>query len=472
MARMLFLQVQQFAYPGLYYLCGALRSAGHQYEVIASNRPERVFDTITRFQPDLIGFPTMTGLHKEILQMAWEIKKKFPRNNIILGGIHPTLFPNSIRDEHIDFICRGEGERPLVLLLEAIASGQTSFAIPNISYKRGDEIIHNDMQQLVDPMDSLPFPDYTIYRNAPVIASDTFPMVFMTRGCPFSCTYCHNSNQKKIYRGLGKYVRSFTVDRVLDEVKAACEAYPGARAIMLGADTIGNDMLWLRELLMRYRERFDIPYACLVRPELITEELVLLFKNTNCHMVAFGIESGSERVRRELLHRRYSNKQIIDAAVCLKKHGIGFRTYNIVGFPTETREEMLETLDLNLRINPDFPWCSIYTPYPETALAEFSVAHGYLEKNFSYDNVPTSFFNDTILRNVDRKFILNLHSFFQLAVLMPFFASFLRWLMRFPPNGLYRTIFKVVYAYTSLRSERRTLFSFLKLAFANRRLFK
>jgi anaerobic magnesium-protoporphyrin IX monomethyl ester cyclase len=177
-------------------------------------------------------------------------------------------------------------------------------------------------------------------------------------------------------------------------------------------------------------------------------------------------------VRRELLHRRYSNKQIIDAAGLLKKHGISFRTYNIIGFPSETQEEMLDTLGINLQIRPDYPWCSIFTPYPETILAEYSIAEGYLDKNFSYDNVPTSFFNDTILMRIDRNFILNLHSFFQLAVLMPVLMPFLRLLMRFPPNALYRMLFKVVYSYTSLRSEKRSLLSFLKLALANRRLFK
>jgi radical SAM superfamily enzyme YgiQ (UPF0313 family) len=470
--KILFIQLQQFAYPGLYYLAGALRASGHRYELIATNRSERMCEAIARFQPDLIGFPAMTGIYKEILQKASDIKERFPGSKIIIGGIHPTLYPDSIRDSSIDFICRGEGERPLVRLLEALVSGAKSFAIPNISYKRGDETVHNDMEPLADPVDSLPFPDYSIYRNVPVIASDTYPMVFMTRGCPFSCTYCHNSNRKKIYRGLGKYVRSFGVERVLDEVVAAISAYPDARAVFLGSDTVGDDMVWLEDLLTKYRIRFSLPYTCLVRPEFISEKLVLLLKATNCHMVAFGLESGSERVRRELLHRHYSNEHIIRAAALLKNHGIRFRTYNIIGFPSETPEEMLQTLDLNLRIRPDYPWCSIFTPYPETPLTEFSIAQGYLDKDFTYENIPVSFFNDTILQNVDRRFILNLHSFFQSAVLVPALSPLLRRLMKLPSNFLFRALFKAVYAYTSIRSERRSLFSFLKLAFANRWLFK
>lgn len=472
MARMLFVQLQQFAYPGLYYICGALRSSGHQYEVIATNRMAKILDHIDSFHPDLIGFPTMTGIHKDILQTTSEIKRQHPNAKIILGGIHPTLYPEVLNDPAIDFICRGEGEWPLVNLLDAIDTKTTVYDIPNISYKRDDAIILHEMRPLIDPLDNLPFPDYSIYRNVPVIASDTYPTVFMTRGCPFSCSYCHNSNQKKIYRGLGKYVRSFGIERILDEVEAAITHYPAARAVFLGADTIGNDMPWLSGLLSQYRARFTLPYTCLVRPEFISEELVRLLKSTNCHMIAFGIESGSERVRRDILQRKYSNAQLIDAAALLKKYGIGFRTYNIVGFPSETKEEMMATLNLNLKIKPDFPWCSIFTPYPETTLSDFSIAYGYLDKNFTYNNVPTSFFNDTILKNVDRNFILNLHSFFQTAILMPRMLPVVKWLMKFPPNRLYRFIFKIMYSFVSIKSERRSLASYLKLAFANRKLFR
>ena len=189
-------------------------------------------------------------------------------------------------------------------------------------------------------------------------------------------------------------------------------------------------------------------------------------------MIAFGIESGSERIRRDLLRRGYPNKQIMQAAGLLKKYGIRFRTYNIIGFPTETPAEMMETLRLNLEIKPDFPWCSIYTPYPETKLSEYSVAHGYLDKNFTYDDVPLSFFNDTVLKNVDRNFIVNLHSFFQTMVLFPSLTPLLKYLLRIPPNRVFRFLFKAVYSYVCIRSENRTVVSFLKLALANRKFFK
>ncbi len=472
MARILFVQTQSFAYPGLYYICGALKSAGHDYNVLAGNRYKIIAERIKIFNPDVIGFPCLTGMHKEVLGIASVIKKDFPHCKILLGGIHPTLFPQVINDSSVDFICRGEGEWPTCDLLGAIDSGATSFDIPNISWKNKGNVCHNEMRPLVDPLDSLPLPDYSIYSDVPAIAGDTYPIVFTTRGCPFSCTYCHNSNQREIYAGKGKYVRSPSVERILVEVEEAIFNYPKTRAVFLAADTFGHDMGWLRELLKNYHSKFDVPYTCLIRPEFINKELAELLEETNCHMIAFGVESGSDRIKRELLNRNYTNNQIVQAANLLKQHKINFRTYNIIGLPSETRDEMISTLKLNMDIGPSFPWCSIYTPYPETKLSEFCVAKGYLDKDFTYDDVPSSFFNDTVLKNVDRNFILNLHSFFQTIVLFPKLFFFIKYLLKLSHNRFYKFIFKAVYSYVCIKSEKRSVYSFLKLAFANRKFFK
>jgi len=472
MGHILFVQTQAFAYPGLYYICGALKDSGYQYNVMVSADHLSILEYIKIHRPTVVGFPCMTGMHKTVLQIAVEIKKAFPQCKTLIGGIHPTLYPEIINEQQVDFICRGEGEYPTVELLKALDEGVVDLSTKNISYKKNGTVRHNPMRQLIQPLDSLPFPDYSIYRNTSVIASDTFPMVYMTRGCPFSCTYCHNSNQRKIYRGLGKYVRNFSVDRILDEVSAALTNYSNTTAVMLGSDTLGNDMEFITNLFNGFNRRFDVPYTCLIHPEFVTENLVKLLRDTNCHMIAFGVESGSERIRKDLLNRKYSNKQIIKISKLLNQYGVKFRTYNIVGFPSETREEMLATLKLNQAIKPSFPWASIFTPYPETKLSDFAKEYDYLEKNFTYDNVPVSFFNDTLLRKVDRDFILNLHAFFQLYVLVPWLYPATKVLLSLPHNQIFRVIFKLIYSYVCIKSENRKVFSFLKLAMANRKLFR
>ena len=472
MSHILFVQSQTFAYPGLYYICGALRTAGHTYKILISENSFLVKKYISTHKPAVVGFPCMTGMHRKILEIAKGIKQDFPECLTLLGGIHPTLYPEIIDDPNVDILCRGEGEKAVVELLDSIDLGNLNYSIENLSFKIGNQIKHNPMRPLINPMDSLPFPDYSIYQDMDVLSADTFPMVYMARGCPFSCSYCHNSSQRTLYKGLGKYVRTFGVKRILDEVEAALKCYPQARAVMLGSDTLGTDLDFLTDLLTGFHRRFRIPYTCLIRPEFINEKLAKLLKKTKCHMIAFGIESGSERVRRELLNRKYTNADIINSATILKKYNIRFRTYNIIGFPSETHAEMLATLKLNLKIKPDFPWISIFTPYPGTRLAEFSINRGYLAKDFNYDHVPTSFFNDTLLKNVDRNFILNFHSLFQALVLWPFLYPVLKRFLTVKHNKLFRFVFKTVYAYTCIRSENRSVASFLGLALANRKLFR
>jgi len=467
----LFVQLQRYPYPGLYAVCGALRDAGFRYEVLVSTDRTTIADRLRTTRPDVVAFPCMTGLHRAVLRAAALVKGIDPEIKVLLGGIHPTLVPQIVEDANVDFVCRGEGEAPTVELLQRLRDGILPTDVKNISFKANGEVVHNELRPLADPLGDLPFPDYSIYRNDRVLYTDTYVHVAMARGCPFSCSYCHNSRKRELFAGLGSYVRTHSPDRILDEVEAALANHPWARAVNLATDTLGRDIAWLTDLLTRYHARFDVPYTCLIRPEFISEDLVRLLAETNCHMLAFGIESGSERVRRELLGRTYSDEQIIEAARLLKTHGVRFRTLNVIGFPTETREEMLATLDLNIRIEPDYPWCSIFTPYPVTTLADYAMEHGYLDLSFDFNDVPVSFFSDTLLRGVDRNYIRNLQAVFQTIVLAPSLRRGLEPLLALPHGRFHRMLLSTVYSAVLIRSERRSLRHMLRLGLANRKLF-
>jgi anaerobic magnesium-protoporphyrin IX monomethyl ester cyclase len=469
----LFIQLQRYAYPGMYSVCGALKEAGVRYDVLVSNEVAAIVERIRSYRPDVVAIPCMTGPHRAVLRAAALVKRTSPDVKVLLGGIHPTLVPEIIEDDHVDFLCRGEGEEPVVELMRALATGATRFDdVQNLSWKAGDEIVHNPLRPLVEPLDLLPPADYSIYRDDRVLTTDTLITIPIARGCPFSCSYCHNSKKRELFAGLGHYVRTMSVDRVLDEVEAALIHYPRATAVDLAADTLGADLPYLSELFTRYSSRFDIPYVCRVRPEFINDDLARLLADTHCHMAAFGIESGSERVRKELLGRTYSNEHILDGARLLRKHGIRFRTLNVIGFPTETREEMLSTVDINVEAKPAFPWCSIFTPYPRTELTDYAIEHGYLAADFDFDDVPISFFSDTILRGVDRDFIRNLHALFQTLVLTPSLRGALEPLLSRPHGRVHRLLFSPMYSWILARSERRSVRNILQIGIANRKMFQ
>lgn len=471
MARVLFFQNQIYAYPGVYYLCGALKATGHTYKVVAGTQAQQAVKAVREFKPHLVAMPCLTGLHLELLTIASQLKEQ-TGCKILLGGAHPTLFPQVLNHPAVDFICRGEGEQAVCDLATALENQLPTDRIGNIISKNNGQWLEGPRNPLINPLDEVPFPDYSIYKDNPVIAADTFPLVYMVRGCPYSCSYCHNSRQKELFKGLGKYYRCYSVQRALAEVDSAIENYPQARAVLFGGDTLGSNFEWMSQLVTSYSSRHSLPYICNLRPEFITEDVARLLGDTNCHMLAFGLESGSERIRKDLLGRNYSNAFIKEVTARLHRYNVPFRTYNIVGFPTESFDEMIETLQMNIDIKTKYPWCSIYTPYPATELTDYCIENGFLSDNFFYDDVPPSFFNDTILKNVDRDLILNFHSFFQIIILFPQLLPLLKPLLKKRHNRIYRLLSKVAMGYVCLRSENRSVKSLLKYAQANFRLFK
>ncbi|MGA1869807.1 MAG: B12-binding domain-containing radical SAM protein [bacterium] len=464
MAKLLIIQPQVFIYPSLFNLAGAVKHYGHDCYVLVTHDIETIEHSILNRTPDLIGFSAMTGIHKEIITMCKLIKKKFHHIPIIMGGIHPTLFPYVIYEDGIDIICRGEGEYPLVELLDRIEKKQDVSSIKNLWVKSENKVIKNELRGLVDPLDTLPLPDFSIYRHHPILSKSTYINIFLTRGCPYSCTYCHNSKKRELYNGKGKYIRSFSTGRIMKELSMLQKEFKYLNTISLGADVFGADYNFFKEIVSSYSQKFSIPYTFLIRPELIDEKRVEILSKTNCHMIGFGIESGSERVRRELLHRNYSNKKIIYIGHLLHRHKIKFRTYNMVGFPTETIDEMMSTVRINQQIKTDFPWCSIYTPYPKTELAQYCLDNNFLPDHFSFDDVNSSFHSTSILKRIHRNEVQNIHSLFQTMVKFPHAHYLLNPLIKRPYHKISRLWFYCMYGYINLQSENRTLLSLWRLA--------
>ena len=465
---MLMIQIQPYPYAGTAYLCGAAHSVGHDFELIISNDTAEIINKVNKEQPDLIGFSCMTGMHVRILELIKEIKK----NNdviIILGGPHPTFFPEIIKSYGVDIICRGEGEFALIELLNAIESRKSYFHIKNLWVKNGDKIYENELRPLVEPLDNLPLIDWSCYRG-PVMRY--FPAIaYPIRGCPFSCAYCFNERMRTMYKGLGHYIRHFSVERAIEEVKVAIKEFSTNSPLIFGSDSFGIDLPWMSEFFQRYSEITDLPFVLLLRPELATDECIEIISKHKCFSVGIGVESGSERVRKDLLNRNYSNKLLIDVAKRLHDSKIKFRTYNIIGIPGETEEEMFETILTNVLMHTDYPRPAIFSPFPGTKLTQVAIDMGYLPSDFSFDSVTQGIHSRSVLQLQDKKIIINTLHLFQTFVLFPKLLKISRFLDRIPPNPVYKLWFMFVYAVLNMKSEGRRTHEFIKFAISNRKYF-
>jgi len=467
MAKILMIQIHVAPYAGTAYLNAAAKTSGHEFILHIGDEIEGINEKIKNEAPDLIGFSCMSNFYKDILLLTKAIKKKF-EIPIILGGSHPTLFPDIINEESIDIICRGEGEFALIDILNAIENKKPYNEINNLWVKKANNIYKNDIRPLAEPLDNLPLIDWSCYENT-IIAKSSPPIAFLIRGCPYSCSYCFNAATRKMYTGKGSYIRYFSVERSILEIKQALKVFPPS-PVLFTSDSFGFNLKWTEELFTEYEKITNLPFTLLIRPELATEEVIKLLSNHNCVSVALGVESGSERVRKEILNRCYDNKLLLNVAKRLHKYNIKFRAYNLIGLPTETDEELWETIEINIKMKTDFPRAAIFTPYPDTKIVEIAKDRGYLDHDFSFENLPKSVFNGTILKNLDKNKILSTLYFFQTIIIFPKSKKFIKWVIKtIKPNALFKLFFYLIYAYLHKKSENRAFIPYIKYLISNRK---
>jgi anaerobic magnesium-protoporphyrin IX monomethyl ester cyclase len=215
------------------------------------------------------------------------------------------------------------------------------------------------------------------------------------------------------------------------------------------------DKKWLRDFVQLY-DKEELPlFTCDGRADILDEEIIRMISDAGCYCLRFGIESGNESIRRDVLKKNITNDQIISAAHMAKRYGLKFLTYNMVGIPGETIEDAFQTVELNIKIKTDFPRCSILTPYPGTKIAEKAKEDGLLDTDPNKILASAQQYQ-SIVKSRYKEQLLNIHSFFQTAVIFPWTWKFIKKLIKFPPNFLFRTWWAVVYFFVFFRSEGRT----------------
>ncbi len=454
MARVLFLQNIEFDNQGVAYISALLKSNGHTCDLLIENSPDKIAGYAKNSGFDLIAFSLMPGMQHWALKVAEHLKKELPDAPVIFGGLHPTLYPDVINQGPVDIICMGEGEFPMLELMDALDAKMDYSQIKNLWVKKDHQVVKNDMRQLIEDLDILPFPDKGLYYDRyPRLKNKKTKYLITSRGCPYECTFCYNKKLKQIFSGKGKYVRFHSPDRIIKEIRHMKDNY-SFETVHFADDNFILNRERIIHLLDKYKKSdIDLPFICLARANLLDEELVRKLKEAGCASVWFGLESGNEILREKLIKKNLTEKQIVAAARLLKKHRIKFRAYSIIGLPGETVENAFETISLNIRIKTDFPWCSIFTPYSETEIVDYAMAQGYLKDEY-LDDMSGTYFKNSLLENKEKKELENLHKFFQTCVLMPWTIPVIKVLIKLPLYPLYSIWFGIVYTYVYMKSEK------------------
>jgi len=329
------------------------------------------------FNPDIIAVSIPTNLYPFVKVMISILKQEL-NVPVIAGGPHVTALPEYVlQNEHIDMVCIGEGEEAFAELLEKMKRGLDIYDTKNIWFKKDGQIIRNDIRDLIQDLDNLPFPDKSFFYDQGCFY-DHLEMV-TGRGCPFQCTFCNIHFQRKLFSGKGRFVRRRSVSNVLAEIKMHLNLYD-IKSITFHDDTFTADIKWIEEFSDRYRKEIGIPFYCFAYPTTVNKGMINLLKNANCTNIFMGMDSGDPDVRTNLLKRPMSDDRIITSAKLIREARIHLQLSAIFGFPGETAESMWKTVRMIDRIRPEVVSGYIFYPFPKTELHEYAVEKGYLDE--------------------------------------------------------------------------------------------
>jgi anaerobic magnesium-protoporphyrin IX monomethyl ester cyclase len=429
-------------YPGIMNISAVLKQNGVPTEVVSADL-RSVRKKLEANGNVIVAYSTTSAYSNFYLDFNREVKKEFPRAFSVFGGAHPTFFPEIIEEEGVDGVCVGEGEFPLLELAEARDKDAPITSLQNWWIKDGAVVHRNPVRPLIEDLDQLPIPDRDIFRNA---AQRRLPhaIVMTGRGCPYGCTYCYNHVYRKLYTGKGKIVRRRSVEHVMQElhqIKAE-----GCRFIRFMDDLFILYPEWVREFATRYREEIGLPFSCLVRANLVTEEIVASLKEAGCHRIMMGIEAGNDRLRNEILKRNMSREEILEAGKIVRAAGIRLVTANILAIPGGSLEADWETVDLNLEVRPSYGSAAVLQPFPGTEIHEIAASMDLLDEDHLVKGAREEFGFSTVLKSRNEgemRQVVNLHKLFPLVVWFPFLKPLVRQLIKLPPNKVFEVFYMI-----------------------------
>jgi len=380
---------------GLSSLSAVLKEAGYQTALLNINEKlypvpddSEVVKKVLQFKPRLVGFSIVSLQFPYALRLARAIKRQSDVP-IIAGGVHATMVPEDVlATGAFDYACVGEGEFALLQLVGALEKGGETGNIPGIWKRVGKEIIRNPVGPFPE-LSVLPFKDYSIFDFQRLTdVRDGWVGVMAGRGCPFVCTYCFNHQMVQRYRSERKkrvselhYVRFSSPQAVVAELGYLARTFDRIRMFIFDDDVFTLDQKWVEKFCTLYREsEIRIPFTVNAHVRCFSAMTAERLAAAGCRIVKFGVESGSEKIRREVLHRYMTNSQIARAFARAHRAGLHSSAFLMLGLPLEKKEDMLATVNLLAEILPGrFRW-SVFYPFPGTTAYKIAKEAGLIDE--------------------------------------------------------------------------------------------
>ena len=354
---------------GLACIAAPLVKAGNDVTILDLNlydNPKQILTgKLKELKPDVIGLTATTAVVHKIVDIAKTVREMLPGVTIVAGGPHPTAVPEDLlKNSDIDIVVSGEGDR----IFKCIVESQNLKEIPNIYYKDNGQVAHsNILNDGIKDLDALEFPAYFLYdipkyimpkifaRKSPLAAMET------SRGCYSHCVYCN----KNIH---GYKLRQKSPGRVVDEMEYLLKL--GFNEIHIIDDVFTADMKRAYDIceeILRRGLRFPWYPRGGIRVDRVNKELLAIMKRAGCYRIPFGIESGSQRVI-DVVKKRITLEQAENAVRFAKEAGLEVECYFMIALPTETKEDILKSINFAKKLDPDYVKFAITLPFPGTEM--------------------------------------------------------------------------------------------------------
>lgn len=352
---------------------------------------------LKEINPQVIGLSiACTSYWKQALEIQKFLKRVFPDAVVIWGSIHVDVAPEQCF-EHNDLICLGEGELPFLELLQRIEEGKPYNDIPNLWVRDKDGTEYkNPMRPVIRDLDSIPAPIWddrnkwyirweTLGRNEDPAFKEYYIFVMTNRGCPYHCNYCVNSvfNQTSFRASGHNRLRQRSVGHVIEEMQRMKGRYWNFDNLQISFfdDIFTLNPEWVLEFAREYKKNFKNPFWCYFHPKNVNEEMMDSLKDIGISHVDMGVQTGSERIRLELMKRPESNESILKACKIMKDRNISYVVDVITDNAFETEQDMIDSLEFFMEMPGPYTF-NFYSLiwFPGVPLTQFALDAGYITR--------------------------------------------------------------------------------------------
>jgi anaerobic magnesium-protoporphyrin IX monomethyl ester cyclase len=362
------------------------KKSGGELIVYGLGFPE-IREEIERFKPDVVGISMQSTAFFLNGKAIAKLAKYVDRDIIVVaGGAFPSSNPNIvIKDGNIDYIVIGEGEVSFRKLLDSLRFGTGIDAIDGIIYRKHGEVVVNEKKTYIENLDGFPFMDLSLVpyekyfniRDAHFVTNtEKATHIITSRGCPNDCSFC------TIHDVWGYKFRARSSENVINEIDRLVNEY-GITEIHFEDDNIAFDnarAVKIFEGLRKYGLSWALPNGISIKT--LNRDLLKLMRESGCYSMALPFESGNLKTLKEIIRKdvdlEYSKK------MCSYANDLGIETYGffIIGFPGESYDDIMKTLDFSISLGLKGIYIFYATPFPGTRLLEQVKKLGYVSDDF------------------------------------------------------------------------------------------